>query len=124
MAAPHELILSDEQTDAFEKLAHVLAEAGIDLDTARLQTPQSRPARAFAVLGKAGSGKTLLLADLVGALQAAGVDLISGDWEGRRRRDRIRRWRRPRPRSPAPRPGVAASAPARRREKRCRGCGA
>jgi exodeoxyribonuclease-5 len=42
----------------------------------------------LAVIGKAGSGKTLLLAELVRALEAAGVEIISGDWEGRRRKDR------------------------------------
>jgi len=44
--------------------------------------------RVMAVVGKAGSGKTLLLAELVRALQGAGADVISGDWEGRRRKDR------------------------------------
>ena len=42
----------------------------------------------MAVTGKAGSGKTLLLAALVAALAEAGVDLVSGDYEGRRRPDR------------------------------------
>ncbi|RMD89947.1 MAG: ATPase, partial [Alphaproteobacteria bacterium] len=42
----------------------------------------------LAVLGKAGSGKTALLAELFRALRAAGVEPVSGDWEGRRRPDR------------------------------------
>ena len=45
-------------------------------------------ASVLAVVGKAGSGKTMLLASLTKALTAAGVDVISGDYEGRRRRDR------------------------------------
>ncbi len=57
--------------------------------------PMARPppagevrAQVLAIIGRAGSGKTLLLAQLVKALDAAGVETVSGDWEGRRRRDR------------------------------------
>src|SRR5690606_6750567 len=38
--------------------------------------------------GKAGSGKTMLLAGLYKALKEAGVEVISADWEGKRRKDR------------------------------------
>ncbi|HKK84596.1 MAG TPA: AAA family ATPase, partial [Roseovarius sp.] len=38
--------------------------------------------------GKAGSGKTLLLAELTRAMTEAGVEIVSGDYEGRRRKDR------------------------------------
>ena len=41
----------------------------------------------MAVLGKAGSGKTLLLAELTRALVAAGVHVVSGDYESKRRKD-------------------------------------
>ncbi|MBW7921336.1 MAG: AAA family ATPase [Rubellimicrobium sp.] len=40
-----------------------------------------------AVTGRAGSGKTMLLAALARALAEAGVDIVSGDWESRRKRD-------------------------------------
>ena len=40
------------------------------------------------MIGKAGSGKTMLLAELARALRAAGVQIVSGDWEGRRRASR------------------------------------
>ena len=40
------------------------------------------------MIGKAGSGKTMLLARLAEALGEAGVDTISGDYEGRRRKDK------------------------------------
>ena len=40
------------------------------------------------MLGRAGSGKTLLLARLVKALVAAGVEIVSGDYESRRTRTR------------------------------------
>ena len=42
----------------------------------------------FAVLGKAGSGKTMLLAKLGEAIGEAGVGIISGDYEGKVRKDR------------------------------------
>jgi len=37
------------------------------------------------VIGKAGSGKTLLLAELYKALENAGVDVVSGDYESRKK---------------------------------------
>ncbi|MEO9629527.1 MAG: AAA family ATPase, partial [Sulfitobacter sp.] len=40
------------------------------------------------VTGKAGSGKTLLLAELYRALEAAGVDIVSGDYESRKKREK------------------------------------
>jgi exodeoxyribonuclease V len=48
---------------------------------------EGRPS-VLAVVGKAGSGKTMLLASLTKALVAAGVEIVSGDYEGRRRKDR------------------------------------
>ena len=41
-----------------------------------------------AVIGKAGSGKTLLLAELYKALQNAGVEVVSGDYESRKAREK------------------------------------
>ena len=82
-------ILSDDQAEAFDRAADLLAAVGIDLtgaDTRPGGTEQV--AQVLAVTGKAGSGKTLLLAELVRAMQAAGVDLVSGDYEPRRRRER------------------------------------
>lgn len=62
---------------------------GIDLDEGIL-TPRVDDNRQVtrAVTGKAGSGKTLLLAQLYKALEDAGVDIVSGDWDGRKKRDR------------------------------------
>ncbi len=42
----------------------------------------------MAVIGKAGSGKTLLLAELYKSLEGAGVQIVSGDYESRRARER------------------------------------
>jgi len=95
MSAPatHALpALSEDQAEAWDRIADALGRAGVDLLSERL-TPRAEGRAAaengvLAVIGKAGSGKTLLLAALARALTAAGVAVVSGDWEGRRRRDR------------------------------------
>lgn len=80
--------LSDDQAEAYDAVAAALEGAGVNLaDEKLLPRPEDRQST-LAVLGKAGSGKTMLLARLVDALNEAGVETVSGDWEGRRRRDR------------------------------------
>jgi exodeoxyribonuclease V len=61
---------------------------GVDLDDGLLTPPGEGDTRVMAVVGKAGSGKTMLLAELFRALKGAGVDVVSGDWEGKKKRDR------------------------------------
>jgi exodeoxyribonuclease-5 len=78
---------SDDQAEAWDQIAHAFSDAGIDLLSATT-TPESGSRRVLAVVGKAGSGKTMLLAELCKALTAAGVDTVSGDYEGRKRKDR------------------------------------
>ena len=79
---------SEDQADAFDRIAEALQSAGVDIEES-LTTPRSDDqVGALAVIGKAGSGKTMLLARLAEALTEAGVDLVSGDWEGKRRKDR------------------------------------
>jgi exodeoxyribonuclease-5 len=80
--------LSDDQAEAHDRISAALYDAGIDLEDAALSPMAEGGSRVLAVMGKAGSGKTLLLAELYKALKAAGVDVISGDYEGRRRKDR------------------------------------
>ncbi|KRS12591.1 ATPase [Roseovarius atlanticus] len=82
------LTYSDDQAEAHDRIAAALREVGVDLDEGMLTPPREGKSRVMAVVGKAGSGKTLLLAALYRALEEAGVDVVSGDWEGRRRRDR------------------------------------
>ncbi|MCT4682981.1 MAG: AAA family ATPase [Roseicyclus sp.] len=82
------LAYSDDQAQAHDRIAEALRGMGVDIDKDTLTPMVEGKARVMAVVGKAGSGKTLLLAELVRALQGAGVDIISGDWEGRRRKDR------------------------------------
>lgn len=81
------LAFSDDQAQAFDRVAEVLAGAGIDLQGDLTPAPEG-VAQVLAVIGRAGSGKTLLLAELYRALHEVGVETVSGDYEGRRRRDR------------------------------------
>ncbi|MEL6520250.1 MAG: AAA family ATPase [Pseudomonadota bacterium] len=87
MLAPT-LPFSEDQAEAFDTACEALARAGIDLLNERLTAPRDQLSSVLAIIGKAGSGKTLLLAHLATALQNTGVELISGDWEGRRRKER------------------------------------
>jgi exodeoxyribonuclease-5 len=87
MQAPA-LTFSDDQSEAYDRLAAAFLAQGIDLAEGGLTPMAEGRASVLAVVGKAGSGKTLLLAELYRALKAAGVDVISGDYEGRRRKDR------------------------------------
>ena len=79
---------SEDQAEAWDSLSEVLKGHGVDLDNEALLPPGQGKASVTAVVGKAGSGKTLLLARLADALTEAGVDVISGDYEGRSRKDR------------------------------------
>ena len=79
---------SDDQAEAWDRLALEFEAQGIDLAEGVL-TPQAEgKAMVMAITGKAGSGKTMLLAGLYKALREAGVEIVSGDYEGRRRKDR------------------------------------
>lgn len=79
---------SEDQAEAFDRIAEVLQSAGVDIDES-VASPRTEAGQgAVAVIGKAGSGKTMLLARLADALTDAGVETISGDYESRRRKDR------------------------------------
>ncbi len=82
------LTFSADQAEAWDAVALALRQAGVDLGDSLLMPPQTDATSVMAVIGKAGSGKTMLLAALYRALKEAGVDIVSGDWEGRKRRDR------------------------------------
>lgn len=79
---------SDDQAVAYDAVTELLRGSGIDLDDQLLMPPRSDKEAVLAVTGKAGSGKTLLLAELYKALKAAGVEIVSGDYEPRKKRDR------------------------------------
>ncbi len=78
---------STDQAAARARIVSVLAAAGIDLEAGAL-LPEGAAQPPLAVLGRAGSGKTALLASVVRDLIAAGVEPVSGDWESRRGRSR------------------------------------
>lgn len=82
------LTFSDDQAEAYDRLVAAFQAAGIDLVEGVLSPLAEGPSTVRAVVGKAGSGKTMLLAELYRALKAAGVEVVSGDYEGRKRKDR------------------------------------
>ncbi|WP_308916036.1 ATP-dependent DNA helicase [Jannaschia sp. LMIT008] len=79
--------LSDDQAAAWDRIAAILCDSGIDTVRGEAADREDENDRVLAVTGKAGSGKTMLLAGLVDAVREAGADLVSGDYE-RRKRDR------------------------------------
>ena len=83
----NELTYSDDQAAAHDAVSEMLQTAGIGLDDALLMPPKGTKSQVMAVTGKAGSGKTLLLAELYRALEEAGVDIVSGDYESKKRKN-------------------------------------
>lgn len=81
------LSLSSDQAEAYDQLSTILKGADVDLDESILLPPQGGKHSVAAVMGKAGSGKTLLLAELVKELTEAGLKVVSGDFEGRKTKD-------------------------------------
>ncbi len=84
------LSLSNDQASAYDSITEMLRGVGVDLEESLLTPRAEGNSRVLAVTGKAGSGKTLLLAELTRALREAGVELVSADYENRRARDRRR----------------------------------
>lgn len=85
---PAKLTFSEDQAEAFDRVAAELFAMGVDLENGGLEPRPEGKSSVLAVVGKAGSGKTMLLASLYKALAAAGVDLVSGDYEPKKRKDR------------------------------------
>lgn len=79
---------SEDQAEAWDRVVEMLRGAGVDLPNGTLSPAAADAPSILALVGKAGSGKTMLLADLTKAMIAAGVDLVSGDCEGKKRKDR------------------------------------
>ncbi len=77
---------SADQARARDRIVAVLRAAGVDLAEAALLPDGGAVQPTLAVIGKAGSGKTMLLADLVRSLLGAGVEPVSADYESRRTR--------------------------------------
>lgn len=88
MTALAPIVYSEDQAEAHDRVSALLLSAGVDLDDGALTPPDGPGGGVLAVTGKAGSGKTMLLAALVKGLVEAGVEVVSGDYEGRRRKER------------------------------------
>ena len=82
------LTFSDDQAEAYDRVTAEMLAVGIDLAEGQMTPMVEGKASVLAVVGKAGSGKTMLLASLYKAMKAAGVEIVSGDYEARRRKDR------------------------------------
>ncbi|MDG1408997.1 MAG: AAA family ATPase [Octadecabacter sp.] len=79
---------SEDQAQAYDTISEILRSAGVDLANGIVTPPREDRDNIAAVIGKAGSGKTLLLAQLYHALKDAGLNIVSGDYEPRARKDR------------------------------------
>ncbi len=79
--------LSPDQAEAWDRIAQVLSDSGVSLSDGHAGVREDDESRTLAVTGKAGSGKTLLLAELVKAMRETGLDIVSGDYE-RKKKDR------------------------------------
>ena len=87
--APALPALSADQQAAWAAAAALLRGSGVDLDAGSAEEAEpDRPRTVLAVTGRAGSGKSLLLAALTGALREAGVAAVSPDWAFRKRERR------------------------------------
>lgn len=82
------VVFSEDQAEAYDRVTDLLRSAGVDLDDSLLTPLSDGKSSVLAVVGKAGSGKTMLLAELYKDIEEAGVDVVSGDYEGRKRKDR------------------------------------
>ncbi len=82
------LTLSEDQAEAHDRVSAELLAVGIDLGEGTTSPAPEGKTSVLAVVGKAGSGKTMLLANLTKSLVAAGVTVVSGDYEGKRKKDR------------------------------------
>ncbi|HUF57640.1 MAG TPA: AAA family ATPase [Thermohalobaculum sp.] len=88
--APALPAFSSEQEAAWSVISERLAAHGVDLAEGGT-TPRSDPDggdEVLAVLGRAGSGKTVMLAALARALKDAGLAVVSADFEPKRKAER------------------------------------
>ncbi len=79
--ASTDIQFSEDQTEAYDRVVEILRKAGVDIEGRTLKPKRKRRSQVMAVLGRAGSGKTMLLSRLYNALDDAGVQLITGDYE-------------------------------------------
>ena len=70
---------SNDQSYAYKRIVEILSDAGIDLERNQCSPLDNSKKNELVVIGKAGSGKTLLLAKIVSDLAEAGLEIVSGD---------------------------------------------
>ncbi|MEM9139794.1 MAG: AAA family ATPase, partial [Pseudomonadota bacterium] len=85
-----ELDFSPDQQEAWAAVSAALADHGIDLqaETVAPRDEDAPGATVLAVMGKAGSGKTVLLAELAHRLTQAGLATVRADYEPPKRQGR------------------------------------
>ena len=79
---------SEDQAEAYDTVAEVLQQAGVDLADGIATPAPSDKSSVMAIVGRAGSGKTMLLSRLYNAMEDAGVEVVSADFESRKKRER------------------------------------
>ena len=72
---------SNDQSYAYKRIVEILSNAGIDLKRNQCSHLDNSKKNELVVIGKAGSGKTLLLAKIVSDLAEAGLEIVSGDYQ-------------------------------------------
>ncbi|MEY8883054.1 ATP-dependent RecD-like DNA helicase [Donghicola sp. XS_ASV15] len=82
------ITFSEDQAEAHDRITQMLRGVGVDMDEGILTPLIEEKQSILGVTGKAGSGKTMLLASVVKALEDTGVEIVSGDYEGRKKKER------------------------------------
>ena len=77
---------SGDQTKAYNEVVSTLRLSGIDLDEEKLSAKFDRHSSLLSIIGRAGTGKTLLISKLFEALKLSGVNVITGDYESKKLR--------------------------------------
>ena len=80
------IYFSGDKTTAYNEVVSNLKLSGIDLSEQKLLKKTSRQACLLSIIGKAGTGKTLLITKLFEALKSSGVNIITGDYESKKLR--------------------------------------
>ena len=80
--------LSLDQEQALNNVAVILERAGINLGSGELSSQISKYKSVHALIGRAGSGKTALLTRITEKMSAIGVEIISGDFEVRKNKNK------------------------------------
>ena len=78
---------SKDQISAYDAIAETLKFAGVDLTQELLSPKATKNSFVLGVIGRAGTGKTLLISKLFHALELLGVNIITGDYESRKVRE-------------------------------------